>query len=418
MGRIKVGKGKRPADDAADTPHGVSIQVLEDFLLHAAGHISRAVNVTSHLRCPTNPFIFGSNLLESQPPDTVPLFDCDRTHCGGEGIAEELKDVNATAVMPDYAQPVSPGTALSEIERHYLHAGKNAKLTAIDMAFVLPGRSMEDLKRAMGVKRRKRAAAAAVQAAPQSPGGGDATTAVAASGSAADRATHEQGHAPPRMAVVTEMRLAGTADLGPGLGRMDVMVRSQPPPRPNGERRVTLLEETSLAAQGNTVALAHRLASLSACRFYAAASVTDPAEPSSSLSFRPTDMEHCTCLHIGISVDGSPLLSWSRVLCLYTLPDGSSWLEHEDWYDLEDLQAHADKTGRMSELQDKLPQDLAEHELVHVRRRMHSRLSSVEYECWLFKGSVPDDLPGNVQANAFCWRYTMDPATLDFECLS
>jgi hypothetical protein len=37
------------------------------------------------------------------------------------------------------------------------------------------------------------------------------------------------------------------------------------------------------------------------------------------------DCTHCACLNIGLGQDGSPLLSWSRLVALYQKTDGTLW---------------------------------------------------------------------------------------------
>ena len=65
--------------------------------------------------------------------------------------------------------------------------------------------------------------------------------------------------------------------------------------------------------------------------------MTDPDFAAKAYLFLVADREHCACFNIGEGPDGSPLISWSDLLALYQLPDGSTWAEHGTLYDTEDL---------------------------------------------------------------------------------
>lgn len=66
----------------------------------------------------------------------------------------------------------------------------------------------------------------------------------------------------------------------------------------------------------------------------------------------------------------------------------------------------------------KSPEDSAssKHELFRKTGRYHSRLQNVEYECWVFKNSLPSDESlskmGLDKADAYFWRTSFDPETL------
>ena len=65
--------------------------------------------------------------------------------------------------------------------------------------------------------------------------------------------------------------------------------------------------------------------------------MTDPDSESKAYLFSVADQEHCACFNIGEGQDGSPLISWSDMMVLYQLPDGTKWAEHGSLYDTEDL---------------------------------------------------------------------------------
>ena len=67
------------------------------------------------------------------------------------------------------------------------------------------------------------------------------------------------------------------------------------------------------------------------------AAVTDPDDPARIYTFRLGDSAHAACFNIGTGPDGSPIISWSDLVALYRLPDGSAWAEHGLLNDAEDL---------------------------------------------------------------------------------
>ena len=71
--------------------------------------------------------------------------------------------------------------------------------------------------------------------------------------------------------------------------------------------------------------------------FYSRCLVRDPDDPRRVYRFSTADKAHCASFNIGDGHDGSPLISWSDLHHMYTLPDGSKWAEHGLLYDSEDL---------------------------------------------------------------------------------
>ena len=92
------------------------------------------------------------------------------------------------------------------------------------------------------------------------------------------------------------------------------------------------------------IASLHRHVSPWSCagvKFFDEVTVTDPDSAAKAYLFSVEDREHCACFNIGEGADGSPLISWSDLVALYQLPDGSKWAEHGSLYDIEDLVGHA-----------------------------------------------------------------------------
>ncbi len=101
--------------------------------------------------------------------------------------------------------------------------------------------------------------------------------------------------------------------------------------------RVTLMDPCDPPA-GNTVTQAHKLDSTQGILFYQRANVVDPEEPGKMYRFDVHDHTHAACFNIGHgTVDDSPLISWSELVALYVLPDGTAWAEHWNYHDAEDL---------------------------------------------------------------------------------
>ena len=72
--------------------------------------------------------------------------------------------------------------------------------------------------------------------------------------------------------------------------------------------------------------------------FYERVDVKDAEDPSRVYRFSVTDPTHAACFNIGHgTVDDSPLISWSELIALYVMPDGTAWAEHCNYHDAEDL---------------------------------------------------------------------------------
>ena len=131
--------------------------------------------------------------------------------------------------------------------------------------------------------------------------------------------------------------------------------------------------------------------------FFAAVTIVDADEPDREFKFDLTEPltynSHGACFNIGIGNDGSPLISYSIVRSFYQLPDGSMWAEHEDFYDSEDLDALAKRTGNRAlrkaldkpataaSIPDECKPDM---QLVRRSGRFHSRLETVEEELYVY----------------------------------
>lgn len=72
-------------------------------------------------------------------------------------------------------------------------------------------------------------------------------------------------------------------------------------------------------------------------KFFEEVKVTDPDGETRVYHFSLASPQHCACFNIGEGPDGSPLISWSDLVALYRLADGTTWAEHGTLYDAEDL---------------------------------------------------------------------------------
>lgn len=59
-----------------------------------------------------------------------------------------------------------------------------------------------------------------------------------------------------------------------------------------------------------------------------------------------------------------------------------------------------------------IPPDYTDEELYKRRGRFHSRLENIEYECWVYKNTVPADLGDKPRQDVYYWRVVFDPTTL------
>ncbi|KAL3136053.1 hypothetical protein ABBQ32_007083 [Trebouxia sp. C0010 RCD-2024] len=191
--------------------------------------------------------------------------------------------------------------------------------------------------------------------------------------------------------------------------------------RSGGDTRIKLSKPLPAPPPGFTALKAHKLASLDGIKFFHTAEVMDPDDASNIYVFDLDDPTHCACFNIGqsdvVDDDGqaSPVIGWNDLYVLYQLPDGSKWAEHGSFYDCEDLVKHA--RGLKRKHQEIIPKDTTDRELFKKAGRSHSRLQNIEFECWVFKDSLPTEARltelGIEKDNAYYSRITFDPKTLD-----
>lgn len=178
--------------------------------------------------------------------------------------------------------------------------------------------------------------------------------------------------------------------------------------RAGGDARVTLKKPIGKPPKGFSGIRAHGLTSLDKVKFFGEVDVVDPDDPAKIFSFVLSDPAHCACFNIGVGQDGSPLLSWSDLYSFYELPDGTKWAEHGYLYDAEDLENHAKKIGK--NFRHLLPKDMNPRELLKKKGRYHSKLQNIEFECWIYNGELPKNLPPN--QDAYYWKTMFDPETM------
>ena len=51
-------------------------------------------------------------------------------------------------------------------------------------------------------------------------------------------------------------------------------------------------------------------------------------------------------------------------------------------------------------------------ELFKRRGRFHSRLENIEYECWVYRGALPQDIGNKPKEDVYYWRVVFDPTNL------
>jgi len=179
--------------------------------------------------------------------------------------------------------------------------------------------------------------------------------------------------------------------------------------REGGDARITLRKNLPQPPRGFTGMAAHGLKSLAGVAFFEEAEVPDPDDSSRVFTFTIREPVHCACFNIGPGPDGSPLISWSDLYTLYTLPDGSKWAEHGYFFDSEDLRAHAKTLGRTAD--DLIgPEKLPDQHLFKNKNRYHSRIINIEYECWIFKDDIPEIWKPS--PDAYFWKKAFDPDSL------
>ena len=199
--------------------------------------------------------------------------------------------------------------------------------------------------------------------------------------------------------------------------------------------------EENASQPKNTVAEAHGAEAAAGAVFFEACSVEDADDPSivyefdlssppssdSSISSSPALLlaarAHSACFNVGaVGSDGSPVLSWARLVNLYQLRDGTKWAETRVLVDADDFAAivrgrradaaaaaaatsaaqESQQQGQQAQQQQSRPfaapkADVtrlalerpaardADRELFLRAGRVHSRLQNVEAECWLYR---------------------------------
>mmetsp|Transcript_22004 Transcript_22004/g.61076 ORF Transcript_22004/g.61076 Transcript_22004/m.61076 type:complete len:383 (-) Transcript_22004:616-1764(-) len=183
--------------------------------------------------------------------------------------------------------------------------------------------------------------------------------------------------------------------------------------REGGDAKILLKGNLPEPPRGFTGMAAHGLTSLAGVSFFEEAAVPDPDEPERAFIFNIREQNHCACFNIGLGEDGSPLISWSDLHAIYVLPDGSKWAEHGYFYDMDDLKNLAQSKGRShTELMGS--RELQPQELVKNKNRYHTRLSNIEYECWIYRDEVPEvwKVNGVWSPDAYFWTICFDPETM------
>jgi len=220
---------------------------------------------------------------------------------------------------------------------------------------------------------------------------------------------------------------APTRALPPSASRSRVVVATVPPTA-TGEARVSLHGPLDRPQRAATVAAAHGAAAAAGARFFAAATVIDADDDAVTYSFDLSDPDHGACFATG-AVDGSgaPLLSWARLVALYSLPGGGgAWAETRVLVDAGDWRqaVAARRGGAARPPPPDLAARLAPRELLLRGGRVHSRLQHAGAECWLHRGGAPARGAGGATTpappltrpptpdDAWFWRTAFDPATL------
>lgn len=178
------------------------------------------------------------------------------------------------------------------------------------------------------------------------------------------------------------------------------------PKREVDESRVTLKQELKRPPRRFTGMEFHKLKSLSGVKFFAEAHVVDPDDKSHVFNFNVNTPWHCASLNLGEGADGSPLISYSDIHCFYRLPDGTQWVQHGHFWDIDDIKEHAKKHGlKYNHL---LSADHGEKELLKKDGIHYSRITDIEYECWVFDGREKIPEPEHLEGDSYYWRHTFD----------
>mmetsp|Transcript_1020 Transcript_1020/g.6431 ORF Transcript_1020/g.6431 Transcript_1020/m.6431 type:complete len:383 (-) Transcript_1020:889-2037(-) len=178
------------------------------------------------------------------------------------------------------------------------------------------------------------------------------------------------------------------------------------PKREVDESRVTLKQELKRPPRRFTGMEFHKLKGLSGIKFFAEAHVIDPDDKSHVFNFNVNAPWHCASLNLGEGADGSPLISYSDIHCFYRLPDGTQWVQHGHFWDTDDIKEHAKKHGlKYDHL---LSSDHGEKELLKKDGIHYSRITDIEYECWVFDGREKIPEPEHLEGDSYYWRHTFD----------
>lgn len=178
------------------------------------------------------------------------------------------------------------------------------------------------------------------------------------------------------------------------------------PKREADESRVTLKQEMKRPPRRFTGMEFHKLKSLSGVKFFAEADVVDPDDKTHVFTFNINTPWHCASLNLGEGADGSPLISYSDIHCFYRLPDGTQWVQHGHFWDTDDIKEHAKKHGlKYNHL---FSNNHGEKELLKKDGIHYSRITDIEYECWVFDGREKVPEPEHLEGDSYFWRHTFD----------
>eukprot|EP00892_Ulva_mutabilis_P007235 jgi/Ulvmu1/4884/UM020_0170.1 len=306
---------------------------------------------------------------------------------------------------PSTYEAALPSAKVAKLERQYVAKAKKHNLSPQDLLHVLPHRSLDSLRTALNVKSTGRTQAKKASSA----------RAFAASAQQA-KAALSNAQTTPGVAASFRPVLRGfaTAD---GQQIQVLLNEHCADHGDNSQDRVRRCTEIPASEKGMwmknlTIATAHGEDLARQCILLSTMSVADSDECDRLYSFSLAEPHHCPCFRIGVGGDGTPLLSWSRLKAMYRLPNGQVWAEHEDLWDTEDLRSHAASVGKT--IKDVELQGFGEAELVLSKRRVHSRVANVEYECFVYDAALPSGgfVDSHHEKNSYFWKRDVDPTTL------
>jgi len=227
-------------------------------------------------------------------------------------------------------------------------------------------------------------------------------------------------------AVVLSKRVGGGNGNGSGNGEEEEEEGGGNGDGDEGAAAAAQEATASVVAPRNTVAEAHGAEAATGVVFFEACAVEDADDPSivyrfdlakakggragsddemtssSSPSLLLAARAHSACFNVGaVGSDGTPVLSWARLLNLYQLRDGTKWAETRVLVDADDFSSilrGRKRDASMSSSSFSPPKrDVtrlaaqrpagrdADRELFLRAGRVHSRLQNVEAECWLYR---------------------------------